>query len=350
MNKKSFFLKPLDSGEILDWAFYFYFTPKNFLTFFGILSIAYMPLFGSLIIMQFLKFSDNLVVFLFLIVFMLILSILLPLSEVALIKSIAESFLEKPIDIISSYKKVFNMKFITAVMLMSSIIASVTLAGLVLPLLIFSGALVLLSTVPSSGYYSFFIGIVIFFSFVLALIWITIMMISFSFTYQIMLVEERLQKIKFGKTELDFSAIGEKLNNSLTNANYGKLILVIFKGFINIVQGIILSFYCVLRSFQLTYSYFWKVSWVMLCLSLFSYVLSHTIAFPFSLASLFLLLKDPHAFMGFFLNFIGQIGTILMMPILWVGKTVLYFDIRTRKEAFDLQLIMKEPLDEKISN
>ena len=95
------------------------------------------------------------------------------------------------------------------------------------------------------------------------------------------------------------------------------------------------------RSAALTRGFLGRVFLVFLVASLMAYTAIMLLQMPFTLASA-IAGKTTNA--GFWLDLIGAVaGTIghtLTAPVLVIGVGVLYYDLRVRKEALDLQVMM----------
>jgi hypothetical protein len=95
------------------------------------------------------------------------------------------------------------------------------------------------------------------------------------------------------------------------------------------------------RSFSLTKDYAGRAFVIYLLYFVLAYAAAFLFTFPFGVA-IALSAKNPEAVrMWFALSHVGEfIGEVLVSPILTIATAVFYFDLRVRKEAFDLQFMM----------
>ena len=71
---------------------------------------------------------------------------------------------------------------------------------------------------------------------------------------------------------------------------------------------------------------------------------------PFSALAVYAGLKNPEMvrFWTFMADLGNRVSSTLVSPILLISSSVFYFDLRVRKEAFDLQFMM-DPESERIT-
>jgi hypothetical protein len=99
------------------------------------------------------------------------------------------------------------------------------------------------------------------------------------------------------------------------------------------------------RSYTLTQDNAGRAFLLILLYYTLSVAATMLFAVPFEIL-MFLSAKNPH--MMVIWAAVTQVGAfiagVLVMPVLTIGSAILYFDLRVRKEAFDLQVMMN-PLD-----
>ncbi len=95
------------------------------------------------------------------------------------------------------------------------------------------------------------------------------------------------------------------------------------------------------RSFRLTKDYAGRSFVIYLLYFALAYAAAFLFTFPFVFA-IGLSAKNPEALrMWFALSHVGEfIADVLVSPILTIATAVFYYDLRVRKEAFDLQFMM----------
>jgi len=95
------------------------------------------------------------------------------------------------------------------------------------------------------------------------------------------------------------------------------------------------------RSFSLTKDYAGRSFVIYLLYFVLAYAAAFLFTFPFGIA-IGLSAKNPEALrLWFALSHVGQfIAEVLVSPILTIATAVFYYDLRVRKEAFDLQFMM----------
>lgn len=95
------------------------------------------------------------------------------------------------------------------------------------------------------------------------------------------------------------------------------------------------------RSVQLTQGYLGRAFLLALCVMVVIYASLAVFQMPFLIVAL---MAPPLSATAFWLNIAGavsgSIGTTLTTPVAIVGFAVLYYDLRVRKEALDLQVMM----------
>ena len=95
------------------------------------------------------------------------------------------------------------------------------------------------------------------------------------------------------------------------------------------------------RSFSLTKSYVGRSFVIYLLYFVLAYAAAFLFTLPFGVA-IGLSAKNPEAVrLWFAFSHVGEfIGQVLVSPILTIATAVFYYDLRVRKEAFDLQFMM----------
>jgi hypothetical protein len=86
------------------------------------------------------------------------------------------------------------------------------------------------------------------------------------------------------------------------------------------------------RAWGLSSGHRWRILGIQLLLALLNLVLSALITGLFAIGQV-----DPNATI-IIQNVVNFASTIVWAPVQWLAFTVLYYDLRVRKEAFDLQL------------
>lgn len=95
------------------------------------------------------------------------------------------------------------------------------------------------------------------------------------------------------------------------------------------------------RSWNLVKGFFWKVVGTTLLAAIITFIVQVILTFPFSILAGFLIEDSP--VLSAILAFIGgAIGGSLITPFGLIVQVVLYFDLRIRKEAFDLSLMAQQ--------
>ncbi|MFZ0739019.1 MAG: hypothetical protein WCA98_19225 [Candidatus Acidiferrales bacterium] len=95
------------------------------------------------------------------------------------------------------------------------------------------------------------------------------------------------------------------------------------------------------RSWALTGGYAGRVFLILLLYFALSAAAGALFAVPFEIL-MFASAKNPHMMLiSMILMQVGSfVGTVLVTPVLTIASAILYYDLRVRKEAFDLQLMM----------
>lgn len=97
------------------------------------------------------------------------------------------------------------------------------------------------------------------------------------------------------------------------------------------------------RSFELTKDSAGRAFLILLLYFALTYAAVMLLAMPFQMMVAFTLAKNNSEMMRLWLV-LGQIGattaTVLVQPVLIIASAILYYDLRVRKEAFDLQMMM----------
>ena len=96
------------------------------------------------------------------------------------------------------------------------------------------------------------------------------------------------------------------------------------------------------RSYQLTKGFRDRVGWIISLMVILSWVVALVFQGPIFVASGILAAKQITApyWLGFLADIAGGIGGALAGPLLMIALALFYYDLRVRKEGFDLQLMM----------
>ena len=99
------------------------------------------------------------------------------------------------------------------------------------------------------------------------------------------------------------------------------------------------------RSWQLTAGRFWSMFGVLLILQLLVAVAAYGLAFPVMLVMAGVMMKDPSQMMTVQMIYQALVSTVsvAMTPLTLIAYVLVYYDLRIRKEGFDL-LMMAEAL------
>lgn len=96
------------------------------------------------------------------------------------------------------------------------------------------------------------------------------------------------------------------------------------------------------RSVDLTSSNRWRVFLVILCAVIVTYATSLLLQGPFMVANF---VVGPATLEGRLLmaigGVVGAIGSMFTAPVMVIGLVLIYYDLRIRKEAFDLQVLLE---------
>jgi hypothetical protein len=95
------------------------------------------------------------------------------------------------------------------------------------------------------------------------------------------------------------------------------------------------------RSVELTEEYRGRIFLIMLCSVVITYATMALLQMPFIVGAT---LAGPQTRVGLALNLagvvLGTVGTTVTGPITMIGLALAYYDLRIRKEAFDLQMML----------
>jgi hypothetical protein len=94
------------------------------------------------------------------------------------------------------------------------------------------------------------------------------------------------------------------------------------------------------RSHQLVSGYWFRVFGTLLLFSLIVAVIQIAVVFPFGL--LFGVVLGASALGQALHQFVSMLASMVLLPLTMTGLIVLYYDLRVRKEAFDLQLMVEQ--------
>jgi hypothetical protein len=98
------------------------------------------------------------------------------------------------------------------------------------------------------------------------------------------------------------------------------------------------------RSWRLVGGSFWRTLGIMLLMGVLTYMIA---AFPATIVSFGLTLSSGGALDNLARNqmittLLAQIGQIVALPLEFAVYTLLYYDLRVRKEGYDLELIAQQ--------
>ncbi len=93
-----------------------------------------------------------------------------------------------------------------------------------------------------------------------------------------------------------------------------------------------------MRSWELTSGHFWRILFALLVLWLLVMVLTGIIVWPAQIASYFLQ-EVSFSISQALLSALSSLGTLLLQPVQVVATVLLYYDLRMRKEGFDLAMM-----------
>lgn len=96
------------------------------------------------------------------------------------------------------------------------------------------------------------------------------------------------------------------------------------------------------RSVELTEEYRGRIFLIMLCSVVITYATMALLQMPFLVGAM---LAGPRTITGLVLNMagivLGTVGSTFTGPIMVIGLALAYYDLRIRKEAFDLQMMLE---------
>ena len=96
------------------------------------------------------------------------------------------------------------------------------------------------------------------------------------------------------------------------------------------------------RSYMLVRGSWWKVFGVSLVIALVIVGLGILLSIPFALASALAGIGEPSAMARAVLTLNSIVVGVAVLPVLFTGLTLLYYDLRVRKEHFDLEALTQE--------
>lgn len=102
------------------------------------------------------------------------------------------------------------------------------------------------------------------------------------------------------------------------------------------------------RSWNLVKGAFWRVLGVLVLMSVLAQIIQIVVSLPFSMLSSAInaMSQDPTTIVrnSIISSLISQLGLIIILPLSLSVYTLLYYDLRIRKEGFDMELIAQQPM------
>jgi hypothetical protein len=318
-------LRPMTIGDLFDISFRLY--RENFLTFIGIAALLQIPFTIVQALVQFLLggpalsainnlasappgrnpleflpigqivayygLTFGLSVFQFLVIYNLMIG--------ALSKAISRSYLGQPISIINSYQ--FGGRRYAALLLVSLIIFGITsLLGLIFFVLYIGAIFALIAGAGSgSGAAALITGIAVI---IMVLLLLALFFVGLAYVY----------------TRFLFST-----QAIILEENVGALASI-------------------RRSWQLVKGSFWRALGVVVLMGILVYIIA---ALPATLLTMFLTFTSAGSVVDYGRNqaigiIVAQLGQIIALPLQFAVYTLLYYDMRVRKEGYDLEIMARQ--------
>lgn len=152
-----------------------------------------------------------------------------------------------------------------------------------------------------------------------------------------------LAMMPFGVTELVFLGVGFVL---VLLGLIPSLVFVVLFAFVVPVVVVEGDLYvaAMARSRQLVAGHFWRVVGIFLILSLLVGAISYALSGPANIAAFVLTEIEamPWAVAQTGAQAVGAVATLLLTPVQLIGTILVYYDLRIRKEGFDLDQMAAE--------
>ena len=97
------------------------------------------------------------------------------------------------------------------------------------------------------------------------------------------------------------------------------------------------------RSYGLVRGNWWRVLGIVVVFALVSAGLSLLVSFPLLIAAFLAAEPETTTVLSQAFGLIGgTVASIAAVPVLWIGMTLLYYDLRVRKEDYDIEALTRE--------
>lgn len=117
---------------------------------------------------------------------------------------------------------------------------------------------------------------------------------------------------------------------------------IMFANHAVVVEGRGGGFQAIGRSYELAKSRFWPLVGFNVVLYLMAYFLQMMVLMPVTFAMMFATMASESLTSLPWIYFFQGLVQALLLPFLVVAKTVLYFDVRVRREAYDLEVMARQ--------
>ncbi len=98
-----------------------------------------------------------------------------------------------------------------------------------------------------------------------------------------------------------------------------------------------------IRSYELVRGSWWRVLGIVAVFSLVSAGLSLLVSIPFLVAAFLAAEPETTVVLSQAFGLLGAIvASLAAVPVLWIGMTLLYYDLRVRKEDYDIEALTRE--------
>ncbi len=310
-------LRPLNLGDLLDMAFRLY--RQNFITFIGVVALLQVPMLilqilltvtvGGNLGLDMIALANELLIFdpqtdsfaalplggltayMGGILLLSLLQILIAqqLINGALANAVSQSYLDRPVSILNAYG--FGLERIVNLLVAGLLMGIIVLLLYTVPMGI--ALLLMFTAVSGDAMFAFLAVMAVIASAIIALLLVFAALLVFLFVTQSIVIE--------GKGPLG----------------------------------------ALRRSWHMVVGSFWRVLGIVMLVFILIYVLQ---AIPSAFASFFINIIYPDQINDFairqtLLTIVSYLAQILFLPLQLIAYTLLYYDIRIRKEGFDLQLL-----------